>query len=311
MAEGACGAEGVNRGTAVMPPQPLKETAATELGEVEDLTRETLIERGPTGEDDAVQDLTVQDLTVQDFTVQDLTVQDLTVQDLTVQDPTVQDLTMGGGMDDSMTQGAALRRSGGRGGSKQGTRARNVRGGDSASEPLALTTRLRGLTRGRDGQDAGGTPGSRVVGGNPAGGLEGGIPGGAALHHAAAGGQAEVIKILLNYNADVRALDGRGRTPLHWAAAKGVADAVQALLVLGGLEPMAAAAEHSDNDGYTPLGIARALADAGSVQHVECVEILQRFSVQKAVEKARSRGGGTASGGGRIAGSSRRGRRNR
>jgi len=248
---------------------------------------------------------------VKNLTEEDPTEAERTAEDLTVEDLTVEDLTLDMGSGDHVTGSESGRPRGRQHDPTCGIRSRHRASVHSAGEATVTTPRLRGLGRGEERHDGAGTPGSRGGGGNPAVGLDGGIPGGAALHHAAAGGQAEVIKILLNYNADVRALDSRGRTPLHWAAAKGVADAVQALLVHGGLEPMAAAAEHVDNDGYTPLGIARVLADAGSAQHVECVESLQRFSVQKAVEKARSRGGGSIGSGGRLVGSSRRGRRNR
>jgi ankyrin repeat protein len=70
------------------------------------------------------------------------------------------------------------------------------------------------------------------------------------LHCAAWKGHTDVAKALLDYGADVNALDQRthrGGTPLH-AAAHGNQRAVAALLLAHGADPAAANAE-----GLTPL----------------------------------------------------------
>ncbi|KAI3848019.1 hypothetical protein MKX03_001131, partial [Papaver bracteatum] len=55
-----------------------------------------------------------------------------------------------------------------------------------------------------------------------------------ALHTAAAGGNVEVLKYLIeDLKLDVDLKDGRGRTPLSWAAKKGRLAAVEYLLEMG------------------------------------------------------------------------------
>ena len=45
--------------------------------------------------------------------------------------------------------------------------------------------------------------------------------GNVAAHCAAENGHAEVVKVLLQYNAFINAAEEDGWTPLHWAARKG------------------------------------------------------------------------------------------
>lgn len=54
--------------------------------------------------------------------------------------------------------------------------------------------------------------------------------GGTALHHAAAYGHVEVIKLLLSLGADIDIQAPNGSTPLHWAAGNGQTEAVRLLL---------------------------------------------------------------------------------
>jgi len=70
-----------------------------------------------------------------------------------------------------------------------------------------------------------------------------------ALHLAARGGHADVVRWLATRGADPEATDSLGRTPMHEAAMGGRSDAVRALLDLG------ASADVRDGDGKTPLRI--------------------------------------------------------
>ena len=72
------------------------------------------------------------------------------------------------------------------------------------------------------------------------------------LHHAAAGGDAKIVSILVEAGANVNALSSIGTTALHSAAmGSGCADCVKILLAAG------AAADEINNDGWTPLELAR------------------------------------------------------
>ena len=57
--------------------------------------------------------------------------------------------------------------------------------------------------------------------------------GSSLLHHAAGGGNAEIVSVALRHGAYVDALDRRGRSPLAWAAKKGRVLAVECLLAAG------------------------------------------------------------------------------
>eukprot|EP00760_Papus_ankaliazontas_P016196 PhM_4_TR16768/c0_g1_i1/m.75275 len=83
------------------------------------------------------------------------------------------------------------------------------------------------------------------------------------LHHAAAGGHAEIIRLFGDVpSADFHAKDHDGWTPLHFAADKGHAECVAALLDLG------SDARSVDIARKTPLHYAAASG------HVECTKLL-------------------------------------
>jgi ankyrin repeat protein len=56
---------------------------------------------------------------------------------------------------------------------------------------------------------------------------------GLLTHDASYKGRAEVIRLLLQHNADVNAIGGANLTPLHWASQEGEVDAAQILLEHG------------------------------------------------------------------------------
>jgi len=59
------------------------------------------------------------------------------------------------------------------------------------------------------------------------------ISGETPLHDAAAQGLVDMVKLLIEYGADIEATSKEGRTPLHQAASKGKLEAVKALLDAG------------------------------------------------------------------------------
>ena len=67
------------------------------------------------------------------------------------------------------------------------------------------------------------------------------------LHSAAAGGHAELVKLLLEHGADPNALQAGGFTPLHAAAQNGDVETIGALLFHG------ADADVKSAEGKTPL----------------------------------------------------------
>ena len=71
-----------------------------------------------------------------------------------------------------------------------------------------------------------------------------------ALMRAAAGGQAEVVDILLKHGANPKAVNGAGRTPLMFAAEGGQEKVLRALLT-GGADHKAV-----DGEGWTALKLA-------------------------------------------------------
>ncbi|XP_047100960.1 ankyrin-3-like [Schistocerca piceifrons] len=84
-----------------------------------------------------------------------------------------------------------------------------------------------------------------------------------ALHFAAERGDAAVVRLLLSAASDPSGRDQWGWTPLHWAAQNGHAEAAAALLQAG-----ADRGARADDDGSTPLDMAR-LCD-----HQQLVEML-------------------------------------
>lgn len=70
----------------------------------------------------------------------------------------------------------------------------------------------------------------------------------------------ETVALLLSKGADVKAVDGQGRTALHWAARTGSLEVVTQLLTAG------SAIEAQDQNGTTPLGMAAATGRAASAE---------------------------------------------
>ena len=91
---------------------------------------------------------------------------------------------------------------------------------------------------------------------------------GTFLHWAAAGGQNEIVELLIAKGADVNAKDYRVRTPLHSAAAHGHKEVAKLLIIHGadvnakGLNPL------SESSSGTPLH------DAAFINHQEIIELL-------------------------------------
>lgn len=73
------------------------------------------------------------------------------------------------------------------------------------------------------------------------------------LHEAARLGAYGSIPRLIQQGADPFAIDRRGATPLHWAAARGSNEAIEALLVSLGKEKSAKLLQAADVEGLTPL----------------------------------------------------------
>ena len=67
------------------------------------------------------------------------------------------------------------------------------------------------------------------------------------LHHAAWGGDVEMIRVLGEFGADVEATLGNGRTPLHIAAQHGYHQAARVLI-----EELGADACVRTSEGHTP-----------------------------------------------------------
>ena len=71
---------------------------------------------------------------------------------------------------------------------------------------------------------------------------------GTFLHWAAAGGQNEIVELLIAKGADVNATDGDGDTPLHLAGNNTATKEIAELLIAKGADVNA-----RDDDGETPL----------------------------------------------------------
>ncbi|XP_030375768.1 ankyrin repeat and KH domain-containing protein mask isoform X4 [Scaptodrosophila lebanonensis] len=82
------------------------------------------------------------------------------------------------------------------------------------------------------------------------------------LMEAASAGHLDIVKLLLNHNADVNAHCATGNTPLMFACAGGHVDVVKVLLKHG------ANVEEQNENGHTPL------MEAASAGHVEVAKVL-------------------------------------
>ncbi|XP_043657224.1 ankyrin repeat and KH domain-containing protein mask isoform X5 [Drosophila teissieri] len=82
------------------------------------------------------------------------------------------------------------------------------------------------------------------------------------LMEAASAGHLDIVKLLLNHNADVNAHCATGNTPLMFACAGGQVDVVKVLLKHG------ANVEEQNENGHTPL------MEAASAGHVEVAKVL-------------------------------------
>ncbi|KAH6884532.1 putative ankyrin repeat protein, partial [Thelonectria olida] len=111
-------------------------------------------------------------------------------------------------------------------------------------------------------------------------GREAGAPRVAQLHIAARSGLASYAKELLK-DVEVDARDGRGQTPLWWAASKGQA-AVMRQLIAAGANPNADDVTH----GLTPLH------QAANKNHHEAVKVLLEAGVNPLTPKMRNDPGG-------------------
>lgn len=81
------------------------------------------------------------------------------------------------------------------------------------------------------------------------------------LMEAASAGHVDIIKLLIDHNADVNAQSSTGNTPLMYACAGGHVRAVKQLLAAG-----ANVEDHNEN-GHTPL------MEAASAGHVEVAKV--------------------------------------
>ena len=87
------------------------------------------------------------------------------------------------------------------------------------------------------------------------------VDGSMAIHMASANGNNEVVKILLEKDpTTINDVDNRGNTPLHWAAMKDRPETVKLLMENG------ADIESQDADGWTPLHYAAAFSSLQTVQ---------------------------------------------
>ena len=104
--------------------------------------------------------------------------------------------------------------------------------------------------------------------------------GSTALHRAAGGGHAEVIRALAAARAPLAARDDAGYTPLHWAAEFGKDVSASALVEAGapldvrdgvGLTPHDVAAEHNKTDVMAILEGADGLLNGGCNGHTPSI----------------------------------------
>lgn len=102
------------------------------------------------------------------------------------------------------------------------------------------------------------------------------------LYHAAAGGKADVVELLLAKRADPNAANDKGITPLYAAAREGHHAAVKALLAKG------ANPNTRTKDGDTPLHAAINHL-AGLPVHQGCVEVVKLLIAAKADVNAKAK----------------------
>lgn len=90
---------------------------------------------------------------------------------------------------------------------------------------------------------------------------------GTALHRAAAGGCAKIVRFLIERGVDVNARDWEKRTPLHFAAAEGHVAAIRLLFENG------ADINAQDELGYTPLHVM--MTNGGPAPDSWCIPALK------------------------------------
>ena len=91
------------------------------------------------------------------------------------------------------------------------------------------------------------------------------------LHTAAAGGQAEMMKFLIDQKINVNTQDHCGRTPLHECARAGNKDGITSLL------DASADPSIKDKSGRAPIIVAR--QNATSMRHLRCIALLDDSSL--------------------------------
>jgi ankyrin repeat protein len=112
------------------------------------------------------------------------------------------------------------------------------------------------------------------------------------LQYAASRGHAEIVRLLLAFNANVNARNEFNESPLHWAVQARCASTIR-LLIEHGANP-----DLKDDDGYTPRSLAKErgfddimqLLDGCSQQqsHTNRVARVRRFQVRKRLPNSTS-----------------------
>lgn len=92
--------------------------------------------------------------------------------------------------------------------------------------------------------------------------------GSSLLHLACLTSDVGMIELLLQYGADLNAIDSRGRTPLHYCIMRGKTAAAK-LLITRGADPLAV-----DKEGNTPLKLAPEPGDIGQI-HASFLEKIE------------------------------------
>lgn len=103
------------------------------------------------------------------------------------------------------------------------------------------------------------------------------------LHYAAGAGYVELLQLFLSRGVDVNARDNWGETPLHWAALGGRPDVVTLLLTSN------AAADGKDRHGETPLAWATYKGNR-EVMVILMKALTRRWRFRSATDHGRFRG---------------------